>query len=630
MALQWNKVLDQNTTAADVGAVDTDLSNAPASIKNSSVTLSKDGSGNISISGGGVGSIILGASDVGARPTSWTPSKSDIGLGNVANESRATILGGTFTGNVTGTIAGDSAATIKSGATLGSSSNQDSTSTIRAGVTATDVGLGNVENKSAATIMAGTFTGNIGGVAAATIKSGASAGTSAKSAVDGNSPITIVGGSINIGSGNFTVDSSGNIISDGGIDLINDGTGHIDLNMWGANPTINVGGTSAGSPIGTGSIAIFRGGTGNQHNIYYYTGTTLVFAHGVSNKPTSCNTMWRLHHGGTYDDSVTPKQFDFSLDDDGKIGFWKNTKTFAGVTIGSDGTNSGLYVENDLEVGGALTVGGSGDTSNNWISIYAQDGGETSGGGITFYETGTYSKSAPQYGAKIVYDENADYFWIGTMSDNIFMKQLGFSRASNSIRTKDIIPQTSATYSVGTSSTKFKDLYLSGTAYINGVAASTVGHLHSGSHITSGTVAAARIHDDAKAWHGHAGIIIKPADFIPNDDQSYYNVAMVDNGGQIKVTSSSLEAYAQYEIPNGYKATHVKLYGSDSGNPMGVYEHSISTATASSRTSGMPFVNTENNITDIVGSSTTYMSVKWVPSATNDYLYGGYITLAKV
>ena len=161
-----------------------------------------------------------------------------------------------------------------------------------------------------------------------------------------------------------------------------------------------------------------------------------------------------------------------------------------------------------------------------------------------------------------------------------------------------------------------------------GVAATS--HSHSGADITSGTVAFARIHDDAKAWHGHSRIIIKPSDFIPNDDQSYYNVAMVDNGGKIKVTSSSLEAYAQYEIPNGYKATHVKLYGNDSLNTMNVYEHSISTTTATSRTSGFAVVNTENNITDIVGSNTTYMSVKWNPSATNDYLYGGYITLAKV
>ena len=162
------------------------------------------------------------------------------------------------------------------------------------------------------------------------------------------------------------------------------------------------------------------------------------------------------------------------------------------------------------------------------------------------------------------------------------------------------------------------------------IGAASSSHAHSGADITSGTVAFARIHDDAKAWHGHSRIIIKPSDFIPNDDQSYYNVAMVDNGGKIKVTSSSLEAYAQYEIPNGYKATHVKLYGNNSQNTMNVYEHSISTTTATSRTSGFAEVNTENNITDIVGSNTTYMSVRWNPSATSDYLYGGYITLREV
>src|SRR6056300_1556492 len=84
-------------------------------------------------------------------------TKGDVGLGNVANESRATILGG----NLTGTINSVAVATVTAGAALGATSNQDSTSTIRSGTTATNVGLGNVTNESKATMFSSpAFTGN--------------------------------------------------------------------------------------------------------------------------------------------------------------------------------------------------------------------------------------------------------------------------------------------------------------------------------------------------------------------------------------------------------------------------------------------------------------------------------------
>jgi hypothetical protein len=88
-------------------------------------------------------------------------SKSDIGLGNVANETRATILGG----DLTGTINNIAVATVTDGAALGATSNQDSTSDIQSGTTATNVGLGNVTNESKATMFASpTFTGTVAGV----------------------------------------------------------------------------------------------------------------------------------------------------------------------------------------------------------------------------------------------------------------------------------------------------------------------------------------------------------------------------------------------------------------------------------------------------------------------------------
>ena len=59
----------------------------------------------------------------------------------------------------------------------------------------------------------GDVTGTVNGTAASTVKSGAADGVNAKSAVDGNAAITMVGGSIAVPSTvdkQFEVDTNGN------------------------------------------------------------------------------------------------------------------------------------------------------------------------------------------------------------------------------------------------------------------------------------------------------------------------------------------------------------------------------------------------------------------------------------
>jgi hypothetical protein len=78
--------------------------------------------------------ISLSAADVGARADTWLPTKGDIGLGNVENKSSATIRGELTKANVLDT-----------------------------GLSKTDIGLGNVENKSSATIRGELTKGDITG-----------------------------------------------------------------------------------------------------------------------------------------------------------------------------------------------------------------------------------------------------------------------------------------------------------------------------------------------------------------------------------------------------------------------------------------------------------------------------------
>ena len=99
----------------------------------------------------------------------------------------------------------------------------------------------------------------------------------------------------------------------------------------------------------------------------------------------------------------------------------------------------------DKTIEGNLRIGGSGDTSNNWITIDAQNGTDTTGGGICFYETGTDTIGAPQYGAKIVYNEDDDELAIGTMHNNTFMRQIHMDRGSQQVLMQNIKLQTDST-----------------------------------------------------------------------------------------------------------------------------------------------------------------------------------------
>ena len=106
-------------------------------------------------------------------------------------------------------------------------------------------------------------------------------------------------------------------------------------------------------------------------------------------------------------------------------------------TTGNAATATAL-TSGDKTIEGNLRIGGSGDTSNNWITIDARNGDDASGGGICFYETGTDTIGAPQYGAKIVYNEDDDELAIGTMHNNTFMRQIHMDRGSEAVIMQNI------------------------------------------------------------------------------------------------------------------------------------------------------------------------------------------------
>lgn len=109
--------------------------------------------------------------------------------------------------------------------------------------------------------------------------------------------------------------------------------------------------------------------------------------------------------------------------------------------------------------GSVLRLGGATSTYNNWISIRCQDGTEATSGGITFFETGTFSVSAPQYGAKIVYNESTDDLQIGTMHAGAFKEQITLPRASARLEVLGACqPVTDNVYDLGAVSFRWDDV----------------------------------------------------------------------------------------------------------------------------------------------------------------------------
>ena len=372
----------------------------------------------------------------------------------------------------------------------------------------------------------GDVTGTVNGAAASVIKSGAASGTSAKSAVDGNANITFVGGSINIGDGEWTVDSNGNQVNKGtitinkdsgnnaGLTLNSGSSGDMKILMQGANPQIDMGGTA---PLGTTTHYLRRGNTGNQCRVFFTTGTTATGGMGFANQPSAYATQFYIHTGNAYDNSSPYTERCLTIDADGKMGMYSNSKTVAGFTFGSDGTNKHVYVKNGgLGVGVANTTDGTLETS-----------GDTTVGG---------------------------------------------------------------------------DLDVTGTALTG--------------------------------WHTKDIIWVMPTDFYVNDDQSYYNMAIVDSGGALKPMTTSLEAYCNIPIPSGYKVTHFRVNGTASVGIAAYY----SDCTTGGQTSCQPptSIYTNNlystNPSGITADDTNgrYFILKWSCSSTSQRLYGGYLKIAKI
>ena len=135
--------------------------------------------------------------------------------------------------------------------------------------------------------------------------------------------------------------------------------------------------------------------------------------------------------------------------------------------------------------------------------------------------------------------------------------------------------------------------------------------------------------DSSGGWHGSpTRIKILPRDFIPNDDQGYYNIAVEDEDSSygIRVTTSTLEMYAYVPIPSGFKATKAMVYCSQNRGAA-VLMAFIDGTSAVVKSSGM-VCNTEHVLTnEVFSSETNFLIIKADTTSDTDVVYGGYVTI---
>ena len=124
---------------------------------------------------------------------------------------------------------------------------------------------------------------------------------------------------------------------------------------------------------------------------------------------------------------------------------------------------------------------------------------------------------------------------------------------------------------------------------------------------------------------GITEVKILPRDFIPDD---VGRPAMIDDTSSDRFLESfsTAKLYANVEIPLGFKATHVHIYGSGT-SAMTVYEADVNSKTVTSKGTGN--IGTNLNITDVTADATNYILIELAQTSSEE-VYGGIMTIAKV
>ena len=130
-------------------------------------------------------------------------------------------------------------------------------------------------------------------------------------------------------------------------------------------------------------------------------------------------------------------------------------------------------------------------------------------------------------------------------------------------------------------------------------------------------------------WHGSNNRIkILPRDFQADD---VGRPVMFEDGTSNErhlISHGSAKAYASVEIPSGFTATHVMVYGSDTGQTHTTYLADVTSKAVTEKGSATA-LGTEKAITNVTSSTLNYLLIEVSSDGSDDELTGGYVTIIK-
>lgn len=135
--------------------------------------------------------------------------------------------------------------------------------------------------------------------------------------------------------------------------------------------------------------------------------------------------------------------------------------------------------------------------------------------------------------------------------------------------------------------------------------------------------------DSTVGWHGSVTRVkILPRDFQA-DNSGRPALTVIDTNVAHLASNASSNLFASIPIPTGFKATHVKIHGSDTGQTFTVKEANIANKTTVTKGTATA-LETEKAITNVNSTTTNYILIQVSSNGTADEIHGGYMTIAAI
>jgi hypothetical protein len=147
------------------------------------------------------------------------------------------------------------------------------------------------------------------------------------------------------------------------------------------------------------------------------------------------------------------------------------------------------------------------------------------------------------------------------------------------------------------------------------------------------TFVGGNMHD--MGWHGHRDRIkILPKDFVAanNGVPLEMEAAYSGSAGTLYMNSDgSNDMFATVAVPLGFKATQVRVYGSDTGQNFYVYKGDITHKAIVDVGTGATSIDSLCTLaTEVTADDTNYLIIRVTSDGTTDEVDGGYVIIESV